>query len=68
MSVDMEKSPGTHHRRDKVARRATCIKNVEFKIIKARTVCQYVGYLMLQRKPKLGRTKLSTKGHKRPAG
>ena len=32
------------NRRDKVALRTTCIKNVKFKIIKTRTGCQYVGY------------------------
>ena len=31
-------------RRDKVALRTTCTKNVKFKIIKIRTGCQYVGY------------------------
>jgi len=38
------------NRRDKVALRTTCIKNVKFKIIKIRTSCQYAGYLKLQRK------------------
>jgi len=28
------KSPSTHYRRDKVAMRTTCIKNIKFKIIK----------------------------------
>jgi len=32
------------NRRDKVALRITCIKNVKFKIIKIRTGCKYVGY------------------------
>ena len=32
------------NRRDKVALRNTCIKNVIFKIIRIRTGCQYVGY------------------------
>jgi len=32
------------NRRDKVALRTTCIKNVNFKIIKTRTGCQCVGY------------------------
>ena len=32
------------NRRDKVALRTTCIKNVNFKIIKTRTGCQYVGH------------------------
>jgi len=32
------------NRRDKVALRTTCIKNVKFKIIKIRTDCQYVEY------------------------
>ena len=31
-------------RRDKVALRTTCNKNVKFKIIKMRTSCEYVGY------------------------
>jgi len=31
-------------RRDKVALRTTCTKNVKFKIIKIRTGCQYVRY------------------------
>jgi len=31
------------NRRDKVALRTTCIKNVKFKIIETRTVCQYAG-------------------------
>ena len=32
------------NRRDKVALRTTCIKNVKFKSNKTRTGCQYVGY------------------------
>jgi len=32
------------NRRDKVAMKITCIKNVKFKIIKIRTACQYIGY------------------------
>jgi len=32
------------NRRDKVALRTTCIKNVKFKIIEIRTGCEYVGY------------------------
>jgi len=43
--VDIWKSPRTQQRRDKVAVRTTCIKNIKFKIIKIRTGCQYVGYL-----------------------
>jgi len=31
-------------RLDKVELRTTCIKNVEFKIIKIRNGCQYLGY------------------------
>ena len=38
-------NPNCHgNRRDKVAPRTTCIKNVKFKIIEIRTGCQYVGY------------------------
>ena len=49
-------------RRDKMVLRTTCIKNVNFKIIKTRSGCQYVWYFhcSLQLKPKLGRTKAST--------
>jgi len=32
------------NRRDKVALKTTCIKNVKFEIIKTRTGCQCVGY------------------------
>jgi len=32
------------NRRDRVAVKTTCIKNVKFKLIKIRTGCQYVGY------------------------
>jgi len=32
------------YRRDEVALRNICIKNVKFKIIKTRTGCQYMGY------------------------
>jgi len=32
------------NRRDKVALRTTCIKNVKVKIFKIRTSCQYVQY------------------------
>jgi len=32
------------NRRDKVALKTTCIKNIKFKIIKIRTGCQYIGY------------------------
>jgi len=32
------------NRRNKVALRTTCIKNVKFKIIKIRTGCEYLGY------------------------
>jgi len=53
------------NRRDKVALKTTCIKNVKFKIIKIRTGCHLSVYriLLLQRKPKLGRTKPSTGPH-----
>jgi len=44
VSVEIQKSPSSECRRDKVALRTTCIKNVKFKI-KIRTGCQYVGYL-----------------------
>ena len=43
MSVYIWKSPSTQYRRDKVVLRITCIKNVKFKIINARTG-QYVCY------------------------
>ena len=33
------------NRRDKVALRSTCVKNVKFKIITIRTGCQYAGHL-----------------------
>jgi len=45
VSMDIWKSPSTQYRRDIVALRTTCIKNVKFKIFKIRTGCQYVGYL-----------------------
>jgi len=32
------------NRRDKVALKTTCIKNIKFKIIKIRTGSQYIGY------------------------
>jgi len=43
-----------------VVLRTACIKNGKLKIIKIRSGCQYVGYLSLQLKQKIGRTKLST--------
>jgi len=49
-------------RRDKVALRTTCIKNVKFKIIKKDRLSVF-GILSLQWKPKLGRTKPSTGPH-----
>jgi len=39
------------------------MKNVKFKFIKTRTGCQYKRILLLQRKPKLGRSKPSTGPH-----
>jgi len=33
------------NRRDKVALKTNCIKNVKFRIIKIRTGCQYIGYI-----------------------
>jgi len=39
------------NRRDKVALRTTCIKNVKFKITKTRTRCQYVGYFYYSENP-----------------
>ena len=45
VSVDIWRSPSTRCRRDKVALRTNCIKNVKFKIIKKRPGCQCVGYL-----------------------
>ena len=49
MLVDIWKSPRTQQRRDKVAVRTTCIKNIKFKIIKTNwlSVCRL---LILQRK------------------
>ena len=44
----------------KVILRTACIKNGKLKIIKIRSGCQYVGYLSLQLKLKMGRTKPST--------
>jgi len=41
----MWKSSSAQYRRDKVALRVTCMRNVKYRIIKIRTVCQYVGYL-----------------------
>ena len=35
---------GNGNRRDKMAPKTTCIKNVKFKIKKIRTSCQYAGY------------------------
>jgi len=47
MSADIRKPPSTRYRCDKVALKTTCIKNIKFKIIiKIRTGCQYVGYLL----------------------
>jgi len=38
-------NPNTNgNRRDKVALRTICIKNVKIKIVKIREGCQYVGY------------------------
>jgi len=45
-----------------VGLKTTCIKNVKFKIVKTRTGCKY-RILLLQRKPKLGRTKRLTGPH-----
>jgi len=45
------------NRRDKVALRTTCNRNIKFKIIRVRTSCQYVWYFYYSKKPKLGRTK-----------
>jgi len=55
MSVDTWKSPSTQIQTwfDLVPLRTTCIKNVKFKIVKARIGCPFA--LILQRKPKLGR-------------
>jgi len=53
------KSNCNGNRRDKVALRTTCIKNVKSKIIKLRTGCQYVRYFATA-KFKLDRTKPTT--------
>jgi len=42
VSVNIWKSPSTQCRRDKVALRTTCNRNVKIKIIKIRTGCQHV--------------------------
>jgi len=44
----------------KVLLRTACIKNGKLKTIKMRSGCQYVGYVSLQLKLKMGRTKPST--------
>jgi len=44
VSVDIWISSRMQYRRDKVALRTICIKNVKFKIIKITTGCQYMGY------------------------
>ena len=49
-------------RRDTVALRTTCVKNVKFKIIKKDRLSVF-GILSLQRKPQLGRTKPLTGLH-----
>ena len=46
-------------RRDKVALRIACNKNIKFKIIKIRTSCQYVGYFTTAKTlsgPRVGRS------------
>jgi len=50
------------NRRDELALKTTCIKTVNVKIIQKRTGCQY-RILLLKRKPKLGRIKLSNGPH-----
>jgi len=39
------------NKRDKVALRTTCIKNVKFKTMKARTGCQYAGCFYYSQNP-----------------
>jgi len=50
------------NKRDKLALKTTCIKNVNFKLIKIRIGCQYIGYSATP-KTKLGGTKPSTRLH-----
>ena len=57
------------NRRDKVALRTTCIKNVKFKIIKPRTGCQHEGYFhhsenlnWATQNPQLGHRRLDIPG------
>jgi len=45
VSVDIWKCPSTQYGHDEVTLRATCIKNVKFKIIKITAGCQHVGYI-----------------------
>jgi len=55
------------NRRDKVALKTTCIKNVKFKIIKIRTDCQYIGYFYYSKSLDWASQNLRL-GHMRPAG
>ena len=55
------------NRLDKVALRTTCIKIVEFKIIKIRTGYQYVGYFYYSEYQNWAAKNLR-RGHMRPAG
>jgi len=43
VSADIWISSSMQERRDEVALRTTCMKNVKFKIIKRKIGCQYVG-------------------------
>ena len=47
----------------KVVLKTACIKNGKLKVIKIRSGSQYVGYLSLQLKLKMGRTKPSQVGY-----
>jgi len=53
--VDIEgKSPNAHHRRDKAARRTTCIKNVKLKVCKILIQFYYRENLNWATKPSTG--------------
>jgi len=53
--------------RDKVSLKTTCIKNVQLKIVKIRTGCQYKGYLNYCENLKWAAQNLRL-GHMRPTG
>jgi len=55
------------NRRDKVALKTTCIKNVKLKIVKIRTDCQYIGYFNYSENLNWAAQNLLL-GHMRPNG